>query len=245
MAYSLEADIDASDDDVFSADYRHTGPSTADECMTFGAFGWAALKFNGLFHFKVDLSVKLRLMLEQGLGLSTEYSGYGSPEEALREIILYADSDVVPRVYCERSGDVQQVCRRVVAAHVSEPAVCPRCIFGDITARTSPSRAAKLQKLAKHARTQARIGIQLARNKTRKRAVVVKAGRWLMHHAMDVMLQDLGEDRAATAWCYNHERECRFARTARDVEHNGTRGLVHTKNKKQNTNKRRCSTREL
>ena len=113
------------------------GPTDVAETFMWPREYWRSLKVVGEQQLGIDLAWTLRVALEEGLSLSTEYSGMGCPEASLEMIIRAGNAifqkDMFVRVASGRAGDVLARCRAVLMRQ--EGPLTPSCVFGNILDR--------------------------------------------------------------------------------------------------------------
>ena len=155
MSLEIEADSDFGEE-------PHTpssrSPTTVDACLD-TRWIWLSLQSNGLRYFQIDLSEVLKVKLEDGVGLDTDYSGMGGAEEAFQKMIETAPFSLEPRVWFQRCGDITASCREILASHKNDCCKIPgpECIFGDMMERCPPETLNEFRRVHKHGCDRARV----------------------------------------------------------------------------------------
>ena len=105
---------------------RLPGPLDPEESMLWAVADLRGLTIQGLKWFQCDFGRAARRRINQGIALTTDYSGIGCPEEALRQLFssseflaLRLGEDWDPageaKCYCLRAGDMSKHCRTILA----------------------------------------------------------------------------------------------------------------------------------
>ena len=142
---TLELDIDDNDDSSVRPPKKHcrSAGSASHEpgpANLLDIFGFADLHLRRLA--SNDLGIDFAALLHQritkgdGIVLTSDYSGMGGAEEAMRlvaEALARKYNSAGKPVRFARSGDKSMSCRRVLAAHTGD--CTPTCITGDILER--------------------------------------------------------------------------------------------------------------
>ena len=133
--------------------------------------------------FGYDVSAQIsRSLLSRGVALTSDYSGLGSAEEALRHVALAID-EVVPGdslegggvpatgcISCLRAGDISKPCQKLLLSGHA-PETKPRCVMGDIVERAPEKFIKKIEAARrKHVR---QVQTQLARGVAKVAAIQV------------------------------------------------------------------------
>ena len=140
------------------------------------------------------------------LRMSTDYSGLGSAEEAVRQLIAaWQDEqggesrhgssmswqELPPPVLVERAGDKDETCRSLLLLH--EGFAAPRCVFGDIGERCDrriwEKTAEDLKRLQKSAAARS----------------LVSAPELAVHLRERFAAQALG---SVSSYCFRHKQRC-------------------------------------
>ena len=144
----------------------------------------------------------LRLTYKDGIVVSTDYSGYGSAELAMRHIgaILQADSSEVGEVVCWRASDIMKRRRAMLMAGD----VQPTHVFGDLLQRVNQRTRTAL--LGHHARAAASLRRLIRRGENNDLAAN-KIGEEMMEN-MHTLLKQTPFNIDAQSWCYRCQRHC-------------------------------------
>ena len=138
-----DSDMDAQRSQVESAGVLARplpGPRSQLEALAWTKADREALEVRGRFWTGVDCIQKIKKCMADGVIMRTDYSGMGTPEEALRHIELEFGADFhghSGRCRCQRAGDILPHCRSLLKANNSTMA--PACIHKDIMERMHPS----------------------------------------------------------------------------------------------------------
>ena len=131
------------------------GPQTAAESVRWAPQLLDQLAAHSKKYFGVDFALQAEERLRCGICLRTDYSGLGSPEEALSKILVavqshsFAEFQCDPKKFCcQRAGDIESCCRQVLLSH--EGVFKPSCVHGDILERCPPE-VLKLWNTMQHA----------------------------------------------------------------------------------------------
>ncbi|CAE7828524.1 unnamed protein product [Symbiodinium sp. CCMP2592] len=154
--------------------------------------------------------------LQHGLTLTTDYSGLGTAEEAMRQIVEACQAHVACEMVdplsqaafaSHHATDVDKHCRSILMHH-AEP-WRPQCLFRDILERT-PDFA---QKLLESERLEILDEIGLG-EKSRKRkapgtftSAIAERGRGFIQKAVTLLLKNMPKD-GPKALCGRHARNC-------------------------------------
>ena len=105
------------------------GPRTLQESFQWASQFWSMLEGMGVATLGENMAENLMSCLSRGLQVSTEYSGMGGPEEALRCIVEAAPRpmDLQQKIRFVRCGDREQHCRQLLLAQRGHA-----CVFDDI-----------------------------------------------------------------------------------------------------------------
>ena len=120
---------------------RLPGPRTALESVTWAQANFESLSKQGLRFFGRDFTTKALESLSKGVLPTTDFSGIGSPEEALHHTVQIAKEEAGARQIdfssatfcCLRAGDKELLCRQVLNNHAG--LFRPQCIHKDILDR--------------------------------------------------------------------------------------------------------------
>ena len=211
----LSAALDAPDDLL-------CGPKDASEAVHWASADVNALKINGDKHFGplgLNVTDALNSTLQSGVALTTDYSGLGGAEEALRHIVVAAGHG---KVVVQRAGDLLPEARCVLRHH-SEPCA-PKCVLGDIRHRLDDVTMTRLE--IRHANLKTGAVQQLLKGKARKE-VLEEYGREFMRQAADMVRpkDPAGLAETLVARCYVHQRDCRVLPSV-PTDFHGIRGNV-------------------
>ena len=190
-----------------SADGNDDGPKSVADSFNWALHFIGSMYLLGLLSIGIDLSERLLNRLRTGLQMVTDYSGMGCPEEALRLICKAFEEDVTAGVSFLRAGDVNPICRAVLAAHQGFTA--PFCIFGDILQRCPPAILKKVQRISEKMKARARNA--MARGMDHKSAMS-KYALMFMNKGMEAMMESIGDFNPAdcVAHCFKHAQQCRM-----------------------------------
>ena len=119
------------------------GPQTAAESVRRAPQLLDQLAAHSKKYFGVDFALQAEERLRCGICLRTDYSGLGSPGEALSKILVavqshsFAELQSDPKKFCcQRAGGIESCCRQVLLSH--EGVFKPSCAHGDILERCPP-----------------------------------------------------------------------------------------------------------
>ena len=213
-----------------SAGCGRPGPATIDEALDWSASAWRMLAANSGPYG--DLVAALKTKLTRGVLLSTEYSGMGGPEEAMRRVVEAGQQEhglAAGTLASLRAGDWDPHCRTVLAGHVSNMAA-PQCIFGDIMdvdrCSAADQQALRREGAAAKQRLWAAMAV-LPPTRRKRKELMCKHGRRFFQRAAGFMLEPgrLQALASGRCHCYKHDRKCRFV-PSKPQEFAGLMGLV-------------------
>ncbi len=155
-----------------------------------------------------QLMPELLAKLSAGVHLLTDYSGFGGPEEALNQIVEDVEQlkgISLNNVRSLRAGDIDAVCRSILAAHDSN--LRPSCVFGDILDR----RPAGDVTFMHEARARATLQVEACVSKLARKRAAVKASASYFRKVSKHMIKGGRVNRdTLTAHCYVHGQPCRL-----------------------------------
>ena len=170
--------------------------------------------------------------LSNGIELSTDFSGMGGGEEAMRRIVagarkVYGHELPESSFTCVRAGDIAEHCRSVLRSH--EGPSRPQCVFGDVLERMSGR--AKRRILHVMNCTKGKLWTRLAAHngegqaaKDVKRKMMKDSGKAFMMAASRVVYQNR-ETALMHAHCYIHDKQCPVCKPQNENFH-GLRVLI-------------------
>ena len=182
---------------------------------------WHALCQQGLCFFGTDFTKLALTNLRGGLQLTTDYSGIGSPEEALTQMLGVASHMAAsvnedfpePHHFCSvRVGDIARHCRQILEAHVGF--LKPRCVFGDILDRCPQEAQQQMSAVLEDAAK--KLGKHAADKKAKRARLEV--GRDAIREMASFMLDvsAAGDVREVTAHCDVHQGKCHVIHRPRE-----------------------------
>ena len=197
---------------------RLPGPLDPEESMLWAVADLRGLTIQGLKWFQCDFGRAARRRINQGIALTTDYSGIGCPEEALRQffsssefLALRLGEDWDPageaKCYCLRAGDMSKHCRTILANPYSR--FSPQCLHGDIMERCPKKLKERMEKM----RQRALDLVQKAqeRGKPKESEALLEVGRNLVRKIAKFMLQGTAashETALLNAHCYKCKKNC-------------------------------------
>ena len=185
------------------------GPKTAEE-----SFGWAESSFNKLQQrgkelVGEDCAALVKSALRSGLCWRTDYSGLGSPEEALHDIFNAFSADAT-RLYCQRAGDMAPHCRHVLCNR-SGPSK-PECVHMNITDRFAKQLTEALESTRRAYVETFEKRVEAAKNQTQqqKKALADALGYEFVKKAKNTVLRNMSQEAVAqhAAKCAVHGGAC-------------------------------------
>ena len=194
---------------------RLPGPANASQSMHWAFEDFQSLEVQGQKFFSCNFAEVARLKMIQGVCLTTDYSGIGSPEEALQQLLEACihrseEAEESPdNIRCWfvnlRAGDVASHCRGILKQH--KGAFHPRCVHGNILDRCPKALMARVERVRTRALSVLEQSAQ--RGKPKDAASMIELGRSAMREVAKFMLQPCQADAdGLTAFCEVHNTEC-------------------------------------
>eukprot|EP00439_Symbiodinium_sp_Y106_P043674 s5556_g5.t1 len=192
------------------------GPATPEESHRFCARFFSRLAAVEIGGGHPGLQQCLLESLQHGLTLATDYSGLGTAEEALRQIVDTCAAHVAHEMEdplseaaftAHHATDVDKHSRCVLMHHA--PPWRPKCLFHDMLERT-PEFARKLLE-SERLRIVDEIGLGETRRKRKAPGtltpIIVERGREFIQKAVTLLLKNMPKD-GPKAPCARHARNC-------------------------------------
>ncbi|CAK8998033.1 unnamed protein product [Durusdinium trenchii] len=188
------------------------GPRTAAESVCWAPRLLKVFKEQSIRHFETDFSFAAQAMSQKGIALRTDYSGLGSPEEAMSKVLTALQDRSFTqfdpsKFFAQRAGDLESSCRKVLMNH--QDTFAPKCVHGDILDRCPPAvlQALKTQQKVHRDRAQERID----HGEQCKRACV-EEGKAFVRFAVKCLKEAFQipntKEKLLKAHCYVHNRQC-------------------------------------
>ena len=183
-------------------------------CCVEDLHDWCAYGMRTLGQMDATATDLLRSAVQNGIWMTTHYSGVGTAEAAM--------SQVVDAVQCSSgegglvafsAADVDVGCRSILLAHV--PPHAPRHVFGDIMGRVpKPVRDSLARLLQDHKAKAINAGGGLD--------AIQRFGAKFVREASGLLRRRVKFTRQSRDWCYKHNKLCRCFPTEAEL---GTLGL--------------------
>eukprot|EP00439_Symbiodinium_sp_Y106_P034529 s571_g4.t1 len=198
------------------------GPRNGEESDAWPQRFWQCLQNH-------SLDQVLARNIQDGIRISTDYSGMGTGEEAMRQLCLVCwqhtggqpeAEHLGEKFFCQRATDVDAFCRHVLMHH--DELFRPRCLFGDIVERMPDHCKDAISKRLKREQASDKSGGNQRKRKHSDSGreavpqhVQLSEGRMLIRNAAQLLLANHHPKKDWRATCYAHgKHKCCLNATA-------------------------------